>query len=156
MGELKSEEGDRKQKKKTNKKRKALVDPWVWKERRRGGEGAAGGGEVSVRRNAPSDRQRHKAVVLLDVAFEDVWAGTQDTLKARPIELDALQGAAGNHGGGAGAVHQQSNLTWGKKKTSVTDLKFKIHENILQCHTQRHVYRNSVGHSHKDLFFHHF
>lgn len=29
-------------------------------------------GEESVRRDAPSDRQRDKAVVLLDVAFEDV------------------------------------------------------------------------------------
>lgn len=65
-----------------------------------------GGGE-----NAPSDRQRHKAVVLLDVAFENVRTGTQDALKARPVELHTLQRAAGDHGGGAGAVHQQGDLT---------------------------------------------
>lgn len=64
------------------------------------------------RTSAPSDGQRHKAVVLLDVAFEYVRARAQDPLEARPVELNALQGAAGDHGGGAGAVHQQSDLTW--------------------------------------------
>lgn len=86
--------------------KKASVDPGS--ERR--GEERGRGGE-SVRGDAPSDGQRHEAVVLLDVAFEDVRAGSKHALEARPVQLHALQGAAGDHGGGAGAVHQQSDLT---------------------------------------------
>ena len=35
-----------------------------------------------------------------------------DALEARSVQLHALQWAAGDHGGGAWAVHQQSDLTW--------------------------------------------
>lgn len=84
------------------KKLIAFVDPGS--ERRRGGAGAE--------QDAPSDGQRHEAVVLLDVAFEDVRTRAQDTLEARPVQLDALQGPPGDHGGSAGTVHQQSDLTW--------------------------------------------
>lgn len=71
-----------------------------------------GRGTVGGQRDTPSDRQRDKAVVLLDVTFENVRTWTQDALEARPVQLDALQGAAGYHSGGAGSVHQQSDLTW--------------------------------------------
>lgn len=92
--------------------------PEVGKEQKRGtgrGGGVGGrGGEGGVVTRAPSDRQRDETVILLDVAFEDVRTRAQDALEARPVQLDALQGAAGDHGGGAGAVHQQSDLTCAK------------------------------------------
>lgn len=67
-----------------------------------------------MKRAPPSDGERHEAVVLLDVAFENVRTWTQDALEAGSVQLDALQGAAGDHGGGAGSVHQQGDLTWGR------------------------------------------
>lgn len=57
-------------KKKVTKKQIALVDPGS--ERRRGKVKGVGGERKRMRRAAPSDRQRHEAVVLLDVTFEYV------------------------------------------------------------------------------------
>lgn len=76
------------------------------------GEKRGKGGGRRRRRRDPSDGQRDEAVVLLDVSFENVRAGTQDALEARSVQLHTLQGAAGDHSGSAGAVHQQGNLTW--------------------------------------------
>ena len=90
----------------TNKK---LRCPWprgaARAERLRGGRGGQGAGHAS-------DRQGHEAVVLLDVALEDVGARAEDALEPRPVQLDALQWAAGHHGGCAGPVHQQGDLAW--------------------------------------------
>lgn len=57
------------------------------------------------------DGERDEAVVLLDVAFEDVRARPQHPLETRPVQFDALQRATGHHGGCTGPVHQQSDLT---------------------------------------------
>lgn len=73
------------------------------------------------RTDAPSDGQRHEAVVLLDVAFEYVRTRPQDALEARPVQLDALQGPPGDHGGSAGTVHQQSDLTWNAQRNKLTE-----------------------------------
>lgn len=59
-----------------------------------------------------SDRQGHEAVVLLDVALEDVGARAENALEPWPVQLDALQRATGHHGGCTGPVHQQSDLAW--------------------------------------------
>lgn len=75
-------------------------------------EGEEAGREERSGSGAPSDGQRHEAVVLLDVAFEDVRTRAQDALEARPVQLDALQGAPGDHRGSAGTVHEQSDFTW--------------------------------------------
>lgn len=95
----------------------AFVDPGS--ERRREGAGA----EEGSRTDAPSDGQRHEAVVLLDVAFEYVRARPQDTLETGPVQLDALQGPPGDHGGSAGTVHQQSDLTWKAQRKNLTEIK---------------------------------
>ena len=83
-----------------------------WVERRKRERKREREREKERERDAPSDRQRDEAVVLLDVAFENVRTGAQDALEARSVQLHALQWAAGDHGGGAWAVHQQSDLTW--------------------------------------------
>ena len=56
------------------------------------------------------DREGDKAVVLLDVPFEDVRAGPQDSLEPGPVELDALEGAHSGDGGGAGSVQHERDL----------------------------------------------
>lgn len=105
--EKKWKERERKRARKWQKKQIALVDP--------GSEGEEEQrGEERVR---ISDRQRDKAVVLLDVTFENVWAGTQDALEARSVQFHTLQGAAGDHRGGTRTVHQQSDLTWMAQNT---------------------------------------
>lgn len=63
-----------------------------------------------------SDREGNKAVVLLDVPLQDVGAGSQDSLKPRPVQFHTLQRSARSHGGSAGPVHQQGDLTWTRKK----------------------------------------
>ena len=70
------------------------------------------GGGGRTEQEASSDGERDEAVVLLDVAFEDVGAGAQDALEPRPVQLHTLQRAAGHHCGRAGAVHQQRDLAW--------------------------------------------
>lgn len=60
----------------------------------------------------PSDWQRDKAVVLLDVTFENIWTWTQDALEARSIQLDTLQRPTSHHSGSTRSVHQQSYFTW--------------------------------------------
>lgn len=63
-----------------------------------------------------SDGQRHKAVVLLDVSLEDIWAWAKDTLKPRPVQLNTLQRATCNHCGSPGTIHQQGNFTWKREE----------------------------------------
>lgn len=58
-----------------------------------------------------SDGERDEAVVSLDVPLEDLGAGAQHTLKARPVQLHALEGAAGHHRGRPRTVQQQRDLT---------------------------------------------
>lgn len=87
-------------------------------------EGQGGRGETP-----PSDRQRDEAVVLLDVTFENVRTGTQDALEARPVQLDALQGATGDHSGGAGTIHQQSDLTWRTHTETYTERRVGVERN---------------------------
>ena len=52
-----------------------------------------------------------KAIVLGDVALQDVCAGSHHTLKALSVQLDTLEGASGNDGGSAGSVQDKGNLT---------------------------------------------
>ena len=110
----------------TNKK---LRCPWprgaVRAERLRGGRGGQGAGHAS-------DRQGHEAVVLLDVALEDVGARAEDALEPRPVQLDALQWAAGHHGGCAGPVHQQGDLAWRER-----GLRAAHSRNVSWRHPQR-------------------
>lgn len=101
----KSRNRKKKKKKKVTKSKLHWWTPGLKGEKR-----GKGGGRR--RRRDPSDGQRDEAVVLLDVSFENVRAGTQDALEARSVQLHTLQGAAGDHSGSAGAVHQQGNLTW--------------------------------------------
>jgi hypothetical protein len=63
-------------------------------------------------RRRGSDGQGHEAVVLLDVPLEDVWARAKDAFKPRPVQLNALQRAPGNHSGSPRTIHQQGNFTW--------------------------------------------
>lgn len=60
---------------------------------------------------ASSDGEGNKAVVLLDVSLQDVRAGTQDSLKPRPVQFHTLEGSACDNSGGTGPVHQQGDLT---------------------------------------------
>lgn len=64
-----------------------------------------------------SDRQRHETVVLLDVSLEDIWTRAENALESGSVQLHALQGATGHHGGGARAVHQERDFTWWGEKT---------------------------------------
>ena len=50
------------------------------------------------------DREGDKAVVLLDVPFEDVRAGPQDSLEPGPVQLDTPERPHGSDGGGPGSV----------------------------------------------------
>uniref|UniRef100_A0A182J449 Uncharacterized protein n=1 Tax=Anopheles atroparvus TaxID=41427 RepID=A0A182J449_ANOAO len=53
---------------------------------------------------------RYEAVVLGDVTLEDVRAQAKHPLEPGPIELDTFERSAGDNGGGAGSIEQQSNL----------------------------------------------
>ena len=57
------------------------------------------------------DREGDKAVVLLDVPFEDVRAGAQHSLEPRPVQLDTPEGPRGGDGGGPGSVQHESDLS---------------------------------------------
>lgn len=46
-----------------------------------------------------SDSERDEAVVALNVSLEDLGAGAQHALEARPVQLHALEGSPGHHGG---------------------------------------------------------
>lgn len=90
-----------------------------------------------------SDGQRDKAVVLLDVALEDVRAGPQHTLEARPVQLDALERAAGHHCGSTGAVHQESDLTYRREERKTGEL--------IVLLTQTLICRPPVSSQNKDI-----
>lgn len=66
------------------------------------------------RRAAGSDGQRDEAVIALDVPLEDLGDGAQHALEAGPVQLDALEGPPGHHGGRPGPVQQQRDLPWGR------------------------------------------
>lgn len=121
--EEKEEEGEEEEEEEeSDKKKKSKLHWWTLGRKRRkrgtgwrnerGREEERDKGEKGRPSHPPLDRQRNKAVVLLDVPFENVRTWTQDALEARPVQLDALQRAAGDHGGGAGSVHQQGDLAW--------------------------------------------
>lgn len=58
-----------------------------------------------------SDRERHKAVVLLDVPFEDVRAGTENSLEPGPVQLDTLERPCGRDSCSPGSVQHQRDLS---------------------------------------------
>lgn len=62
-----------------------------------------------------SDGEGDEAVVTLNVPLEDLGAGAQHALEAGPVQLDALEGPPGHHGGRPGPVQQQRNLPWGAR-----------------------------------------
>lgn len=159
MGELKSEEGDRKQKKKKKKLTKKEKHWWTPGSERREEE------VERVRRGAekwvwgemlPQTDSDTKLLYCWMLRLRMSEQGPRTRSKRGRSSLTHFRGPRATTVAARGRFISRAISPGGKKKTSVTDLKFKIHENILQCHTQRHVYRNSVGHSHKDLFFHHF
>lgn len=78
--------------------------PWRLVQRRhhRGAGGRAG-----------SDGEGDEAVVALDVALEDLGAGAQHALETGPVQLHALEGTAGHHGGRPGPVQEQRDLPCG-------------------------------------------
>lgn len=51
-------------------------------------------------------RKRYEAVVLSDVALEDVGARTEDSLEACPVQLDALQRSTRDYRGSPWPVQQ--------------------------------------------------
>lgn len=51
-----------------------------------------------------------EAVVSLNVPLEDLGARPEHALEARPVQLDALEWAPGDHGGRPGPVQQQGDL----------------------------------------------
>lgn len=157
MGELKSEEGDRKQKKKKlTKKEKHWWTPGSERREeevervRRGAEKWVWGEML------PQTDSDTKLLYCWMLRLRMSEQGPRTRSKRGRSSLTHFRGPRATTVAARGRFISRAISPGGKKKTSVTDLKFKIHENILQCHTQRHVYRNSVGHSHKDLFFHHF
>ena len=67
---------------------------------------------MSARRDViSSNAERHEALVLSDVAFEDVGAGTEDALEALPIQLDALELAARDHRCRTWSVENEGDFT---------------------------------------------
>lgn len=89
---------------------------WVWLHGKVKCRGGGCGSEVWS-----SDGEGNKAVVLLDVPLQDVGAGSQDSLKPRPVQFHTLQRSARSHGGSAGPVHQQGDLTWTRKNKKQFD-----------------------------------
>lgn len=69
-------------------------------------------------RSGGSDGEGDEAVVALDVPLEDLGAGAQHTLEAGPVQLHALEGPPGHHGGRPGPVQQQRDLPWGRERAS--------------------------------------
>lgn len=67
---------------------------------------------------AGSDGQGDEAVVTLDAPLEDLGAGAQHALEAGPVQLHALEGPAGHHGGRPGPVQQQRDLPCGRQAGS--------------------------------------
>lgn len=70
-------------------------------------------GEVRAGR---SHREGDEAVVSLNVPLEDLGARPQHALKARPVQLDALERTPGHHGGRPGTVQQQGDLPCKKEE----------------------------------------
>lgn len=60
-----------------------------------------------------SHSERDEAVVSLDVPLEDLWARSQHTFEAGPVQLHALERAASHYGGRPGTVQQQGDFTCG-------------------------------------------
>ena len=54
--------------------------------------------------------ERHKAVILPDVALQNVGAGTEHSLKTRPVKLDTLELANSGDCGSTGTVQHEGNL----------------------------------------------
>ena len=53
-----------------------------------------------------SHKQLHEAVVLLNVAFENLLTGAEDSLETRAVELDAAERALGLDGGCTRSLQQ--------------------------------------------------
>ena len=58
-----------------------------------------------------SDAERHVALVLRDVALEDVGAGSQNTLEALSVEFDALERTSRDDRRSARSVEDERDLT---------------------------------------------
>lgn len=72
-----------------------------------------------------------EAVVSLDVPLQDLWARPKHTLKARPVQLHAFEGATCDNGGSPGTIQQQGDLTWmetrrGPKIINVSECKTNL------------------------------
>lgn len=63
-------------------------------------------------RGNASDREGDVAVVLGNVAFQDVRAGTHDALEALPVQLHATQRALSHHRRRTRTIQQQCHLTY--------------------------------------------
>lgn len=70
---------------------------------------------VTPRHVVGLDGERYEAVVSLDVSLEDLGAGAEDALEARPVQLDALERTPGHDRGRPGPVQQQGYLAWREK-----------------------------------------
>jgi hypothetical protein len=55
-------------------------------------------------------RQRHERIVQFHVALENVGTRSEQTFESRSIQLDTLEGSAGNDSGSSWPVQQQSDL----------------------------------------------
>ena len=57
------------------------------------------------------DHKLDKAVVLADVALENVLTGAQHSLKASTVKFDTLQHSFGLHCSSTRSLQEQGNLT---------------------------------------------
>ena len=63
-----------------------------------------------------SHREGDVAVVLSNIAFEDIGTGSHHTLETLPIQLDTAQRALRHHSGCSWTVQQQRHLTFQQRR----------------------------------------
>uniref|UniRef100_A0A182UIJ6 N-acetyltransferase domain-containing protein n=1 Tax=Anopheles melas TaxID=34690 RepID=A0A182UIJ6_9DIPT len=68
-------------------------------------------------------------------AGENVGAQAEHTLEPGPVQLDALERSAGDHGGGTGSIKQQRNLAEVVRRAQATDFRCLF---ALQKQKRRH------------------
>lgn len=97
----------------------------------------------------PSHGQRDEAVVSLDVPLQDLRARPQHTLEAWPVQFHALEGSAGDNGGGPGTVQQQGDLTWMEgRRNRKRRINSSCVPNLLTCSRKRWSLHSNISLEH--------
>lgn len=88
------------------------------------------------------DRQGHEAVVLGNVPLENVRAWSQNTLKACPVEFNALERTSSHDCRCSGTIQQQGYLAWKMKKYVELNRQLHWHGIVTDSSSWPQIYRS--------------